>query len=125
MDINGMDIDQISHAMESFVSEYFSGSTLSNTGQCLFAESYPLYYEEVWHLIPGKYGSRFNDEDKFNGTSGIIEVERRDREEKKHEYTVMLLTDEGYENALLLFLLETDETTNEEKTILLKDFLCT
>jgi hypothetical protein len=118
MNIKGLDLTEISRRLEKHITDYFTGYTLA-AGQCLFAESYLFYFDEVKHIIPGKYHNLFKDTDKFNGASGFIKPNAMSS--KSDECVVMLLTDEFYEKAYLLCLQETDEA-GKERIIILQDF---
>lgn len=115
MDIGGMDLCQISRGVEKYVKEYFKSCALFNMDECLFGESNLFDFEEVKHLIPEKHHHLFKSTDKLNGISGIIEPD----ENEECEYTVTLIANEDYTKALLLCLQEL-----EEKTVILKDFIC-
>ena len=114
MDIKGLDLVQISQKLAIYVSEYFTGFTLAE-GESLFAESYLFYFEEVKDSIPAQYNHLFNDESKFNGAAGFIEVNDK-------EHCIMMLTDEDYNHVYLLSKQDSDADGNES-TVIIKDFM--
>ena len=114
MDIKGLDLVQISQKLAIYVSEYFKGFTLAD-GESLFAESYLFHFDEVKDNIPAQYHHLFNDDSKFNGAAGFIEV-------GDTEHCIMMLTDEDYNRVYLLSKQDADVDGNE-KTVIIKDFL--
>lgn len=118
MDIKGLDLTEISCRLEKYVTCHFKDFILLE-GQCLFAESYLFYFDEVKHLIPDKYHHRFKDT-KFNGASGLLEGGSMSDES---EFILMMLTDEEYSKALFLLIQEENDLSDKERVTMLADLL--
>jgi hypothetical protein len=115
MDIEGLDIVQISRKMTEYVKARFDDFALSESDS-LFQENYLLDFDEVKGSIPTQYHKLFGNNDKFNCASGFVDVGTQ-------SHILMLLADESYKKAYLLIMQMTDREDVEE-IILIKDFLC-
>lgn len=125
IDIKGLNLVQVSNSLEEYIAEYFKYCKLSKSNRGKFEESYTLYFEEIKHLIPEEYHKLFKNGDKFNGASGYLKFKLKSKEIMNNDYIIMLLSDEDNTKAYILCLQEINSTTNEERIIILKNFLCT
>ena len=125
VNIKGLDLGEVSSQLQGYVTEYFKDQTNTpRLDECLFTESYLFDFEEIQHLLPTEYHKFFKPTDKFNGASGYLEFDSESEPDGTCEYILSLLSNEDYSKALFLLLQEIDNTTNEEKVVILKDFLC-
>ena len=122
MQIQGLNINQISQKIAPYVVNYFKGFTLSSFKEWSF-ESYIFDFEEVEHLILEQYRHQFNDDDKFNGVSGDIEFISMPDECKNQKYLLMLITDSDNSRAYFLYVQELDNDYNKQRDILIADFM--
>jgi hypothetical protein len=118
----GLNIIKKKKKIYHYVSDYFKGCKLSSFEDWAF-ESYIFYFEEIIHLIPKKYHQQFKDDDKFTGASGLLEFESMSDEYQNKEYVLMTVTDEHNTKIYFLYVQELDEDTNEQRDILIKDFM--
>ena len=122
LDVQGLDMFQISARMEIFLTEHFKDYTVASDENGIFVEVYRLAYGEISHLLLQPEGKQlFNGNEWLNGASGCVELNRIDSNEKE-AYTAMLVLDEAQENALFLYVSKWDATTQNEVNILIKNF---
>ena len=122
LDIQGLDLTQISRKMEEYLANYFDKCVVIADGNGIFAEVIRLAYDEVEHLIIQPEGVQlFNDGDWFNGASGFFELSSLE-DGSKEELTAMLVLDEPQTRALFLYVSKWDATTGNDINILIQDF---
>ena len=59
MNIQGLNMTEISSQVEWYVDQYFKGVTLCMSAYGLFEESYAFDVEEVRHIFPDEYQRDF------------------------------------------------------------------
>ena len=122
LDVQGLDILQISKKMEVHLTEHFTGHTLINDTNGIFQESYRLAHEEIDHLLIQPEGVQlYNGDEWFCGASGIVELTNISNGEKE-TYTVMLVLDEPQSKALYLYVSKWNATTQSDVDTLVKNF---
>ena len=115
LDVKGLTLTEISRKLENYVSDYFKGHELS-ANENYFAENYLFHFSEIQHLVNEKYHHLFNDDEIFNGASGIIEFDATER-------VLMLLANEDFSKIYFLFAKEPDGDCNAQRDIVLADFM--
>lgn len=123
MDINGLNICEISRTMESYIAQYFTGYVLISDMDGMFSEVVRLAFEEIEALIPVTHKQSYNINDWFNGAAGSIEL-CDINSGAKESYTAMLLMDDAQTQALYLYVMKAGELECDENIILVKDFVC-
>jgi hypothetical protein len=124
INIKDLTLTEVTSKIAPYLKDYFAGREISGLDDNLFQESYTLGFEEVSHLIPDEYKSRFNDGDMFMGSSGCVYFLHEGDSPEDIEYFVMLLSTEDMSQALFLHVQEVNPVTTEAaKDILLADFM--
>lgn len=121
MNIKGLTLREISAEMESYVTDYFKGSKVTNYKGELFTESYSLEFGEIVVDLPQKH--LFQDTDQINNASGCIYLADICKEHQGYEYIIVLLSNADYSKALYLILQRIRNDTGEAENIILKNFI--
>ena len=111
MDIKKLTLNEIGEKIKKFFPPYLQSDFH-------FQENYKLQFDEIKHNIPTKYHKAFNDGDILNVASGNIEVVKPD-----YDYTVILVSNENYSDALFLLLQKENKKTGDIETELITSFL--
>ena len=122
LDVQGLNMTQISRKMEEYLAYHFDGCSVIADGFGMFQEVYRLSYEEIDHLLHQEEGENlFNSDEWFNGASGVFETSNLDNQSKE-EYTVMLVLDDQQAQALYLYISKWDAITQSDVNTLIKNF---
>ena len=111
MNINGLNLDEVGEKIKGFLPPYLKNDFT-------FQESYTLDFDEISHNIPQKYHKFFKDNDKINSASASVETVKIE-----YDYTVVLVSNEDYSEALFLLLQKENKDTGEIETDLLTSFI--
>ena len=123
MNIKDLTLTEVCKKLAPYITDYFAGCEISGLDDNLFAESYLLGFEEVEHLIPDEHKSLFNVSDFLNGASGFLNFNYQAKKFRGREYTLMLLSNEPYTEALLLYVQEDNPSGDVQSDILIADFI--
>ena len=122
LDVQGLNITQISRKMEEYLANYFDMCAVVADGAGMFAEVIRLGYDEIEHLLVQPEGIQmFNGDEWFMGASGFFETSNIDNQSKE-EYTVMLVLNEQQSQALYLYISKWNATTQSDIDTLVKNF---
>ena len=124
MNIKGLTIKEIDDRIRHYVTDYFTGSKISNYAGELFTENYTLQFDEIAVDLPQKL--LFQDSDQINNASGYIYLNDISEKHKGYEYVIILLsTAADYDNsqALYLILQKISEETGDTENIIIKNFI--
>jgi len=125
LDIQGMDMTQVSRRMEEYLAKHFEngerGVVIAN-GTGIFQEVVRLAYGEIDHLLvqPDEV-QLFSDDDWFNCASGTFEITNLGNDSSE-ELTAMLLLNDEQTKALFLYVQKEIDADGELANILVKDF---
>ena len=123
MYVRGLDLQEISLRLQPYIIKYFTGCELEDFDDGMFAESNLIGVEELKEILPTKYLSLFDNNSLVNLASSEICFIHQGKRFKNRDYTVYMVVDEEYTKVLFLLLHETGED-GREKTIILKNFIC-
>ena len=122
LNVQGLDMFQISKKMEDWLSEHFTGYTVTSGVNGIFQESYRLAYDEIDHLLVKPEGKQlFDGSEWFNAVSGFFELTNAENNIAE-TYTAKLVLDEQQTQALYLYASKWSACTQSEVNILIKNF---
>ena len=122
MNIEGLNMQEITLAIKDYIIEYFKSCILADMSDNIFCESNIFEFSEVEHLIPSKYHHIYNEE-KFVGSCGNLNFQSKSVEFSDCDYIVMLLSNFDNSKILFLYVQEQNNLLNKQRDILIKDFI--
>ena len=119
MNIKNLTIREISEKMETYVKNYFNGSTITNYTGELFTESYSIGVDEVAVDID----LLGQNTEYVNSKSGCIYLSNICEEHRGYEYVIILVSTYDQSTALYLILQKISEESGNAEHIILKNFI--
>ena len=108
LDVQGLDMTQISRRMEVYLAEHFDKCVVLADGNGIFQEVIRLAYNEIDHLLVQSCKVQlFSVDDWFVGASGTFETSNLE-DDSKEELIAMLMMNEEQTRALFLYVQKDD-----------------
>ena len=119
MNIKGLTIREIDEKIRHYVTDYFTGSKITNYAGELFTESYSIGIDEIAIDIDL---SEQNTE-YVNSKSGYIYLADICEEHKGYDYVIILVSTYDQNIPLYLILQKISEDTGDTENIIIKNFI--